>query len=60
MRICDPDEPDPEILFGVWHCLLCGMPKAVYEPPRSGLIRYRCDFCGWDENTECTRYVEEQ
>jgi hypothetical protein len=40
--------------FGVWHCLLCRMPQAIYHPHGAGMGPTRCDFCGWDEKTECT------
>ena len=34
--------------WGVWHCLLCGMPQVVYKP-HGGFVSHRCEFCGWDE-----------
>jgi hypothetical protein len=37
--------------FGIWHCLLCRMPTAVFD---GGIAPVRCGFCGWDEATECT------
>ena len=42
------EEPDPESPIGIWRCLLCGMPQAVYEP-QNGLVLHCRDFCGWDE-----------
>lgn len=35
--------------FGIWHCLLCRMPKATFN----GGDKSRCDFCGWDERYDC-------
>lgn len=35
--------------FRIWHCLLCRMPKAIFD---GGLGPNRCEFCGWDEATE--------
>ena len=37
--------------FGVWYCLLCRMPQAVFD---GGAGPVRCEFCGWDEATETT------
>lgn len=36
--------------FGVWHCLLCRMPQFFID---GGLAPIRCEYCGWDEATEC-------
>jgi hypothetical protein len=41
--------------FGVWHCLLCRMPQAIYCAEGAGCDPVRCDFCGWDEATETTK-----
>jgi len=35
--------------FGVWHCLLCRMPKVVYGDEIRMPI---CDFCGWGKEGE--------
>jgi len=40
--------------FGIWHCLLCHMPQAIYDARGAGIGPVRCDFCGWDETTETT------
>ena len=36
--------------FAIWHCLLCRMPQARFD---GCLAPVRCEFCGWDEATEC-------
>jgi hypothetical protein len=54
--MCDEDSPCEEECRDAhrdwWHCLLCRMPQAVFDP-RGGASPVRCDFCGWDEATEC-------
>ena len=40
--------------FGIWHCLLCHMPQAIYDNRGAGIGPVRCDFCVWDEKTETT------
>jgi hypothetical protein len=39
--------------FMIWHCLLCRMATFFYEHAGE-LTAKRCDYCGWDEATECS------
>jgi hypothetical protein len=40
--------------FVIWHCLLCRMPTFFYEHTDADVMApKRCDYCGWDEATEC-------
>ena len=36
--------------FYIWHCLLCRMPQSGFN---NQCEPHRCEFCGWDEATEC-------
>jgi hypothetical protein len=38
--------------FYVWHCPLCHMPQSGFM---TQLESHRCEFCGWDEATECVK-----
>jgi hypothetical protein len=39
--------------FGIWTCFLCQMPQAIFCEEGAGVDPVRCEFCGWDEATEC-------
>ena len=43
--------------FGIWHCLVCRMPQAIYSAEGAGIDPVRCQFCGFDESIDCTSSV---
>lgn len=60
MKHCDDcwEHVRDESPFGVWHCLLCHMPMVTYDHTWADVMRpHRCDFCGWDEATECEAMI---
>jgi hypothetical protein len=43
--------------FGIWHSLLCCMPKVFCDGNERPM---RCDFCGWNEATACRHHGYER